>query len=186
MVSTCGLIEVEAACASGSVDEVLAVMPRAECADAGAFRWPKVSQPRTVIEVSDLGCGDLVSHEDLTLIAAQVRGVIVPSASHVSGILRVGRLAAGRAAQHGEWRLLCHCHAGSSRSVAAAYVILADLAGEGNEQMAFRLLVQACGDDEPSPNLNMVAIADRILGRGGAMLGALGHPRISPAVRTPF
>ncbi len=68
-------------------------------------------------------------------------------------------------------RLLVHCHAGASRSTAAAYVALSLLAGQGAEAAAFtRLLAMTV---KPWPNRLLVEVADRRLGRDGALLAPL-------------
>lgn len=68
-------------------------------------------------------------------------------------------------------RLLVHCHAGASRSTAAAYVALTLLAGEGGEVAAFSRLLELTV--KPWPNRLLVEVADRRLGRGGALLAPL-------------
>lgn len=64
--------------------------------------------------------------------------------------------------------LLVHCHAGIARSTAIAYAILCQRWGAGHEQAAFNDLLVLQPD--AVPNLHVVNIADRLLGRGGALL----------------
>lgn len=82
----------------------------------------------------------------------------------------VDRLQAVCAAE-GPARLLIHCHAGASRSTAAGYIALSLLAGPGREVAAFdRLLAMTV---KPWPNRLLVEVADRRLGRDGALLAPL-------------
>lgn len=74
--------------------------------------------------------------------------------------------AAGEAARH----LLIHCHAGISRSTAAAAVMMAQF-NPGRETEAFLALLQI--RRHAWPNTRVVEMADRILGRGGALLDGL-------------
>lgn len=64
-------------------------------------------------------------------------------------------------------RLLVHCHAGQCRSPALALAIIADRMGPGREGEAVDALLTI----RPTsvPNLLVVALADRVLGRGGAL-----------------
>ncbi len=68
-------------------------------------------------------------------------------------------------------RLLTHCHMGASRSTAAAYLAFAVHAGLGAEGRAFERFLAAT--NKPWPNRRMVALADDILGRDGALVAPL-------------
>jgi predicted protein tyrosine phosphatase len=68
----------------------------------------------------------------------------------------------------GTTRMLFHCHAGASRSPAACYIALAYLTGSGHEEDAFSTLLTITR--KPWPNLAMIAHADALLGRDGAMI----------------
>lgn len=68
-------------------------------------------------------------------------------------------------------RLLVHCHAGISRSSAIALTILAARMGPGSERRAAEELFRI--RPEAVPNLHVVALADRILARGGHLLEAI-------------
>jgi len=65
--------------------------------------------------------------------------------------------------------ILIHCLAGISRSTAAALVALA-LSAHGREDIVARQLRQAA--PHASPNRRIVALADRLLGRGGRLIEA--------------
>ena len=65
--------------------------------------------------------------------------------------------------------ILIHCVAGISRSTAAALIALA-LAADGREDVAAQRLRRAA--PHASPNRRIVALADRLLGRGGRLIEA--------------
>ena len=87
-----------------------------------------------------------------------------PNARHVDTLIAFGR----------NWNagapILVHCWAGVSRSMAAAYILLCDRLGPGNE----RDIAQAMRRRAPHayPNPLMVKLADRALGRDGRMVAA--------------
>lgn len=68
-------------------------------------------------------------------------------------------------------KVLIHCEAGTSRSPAAALILYACWLGPGREGEAMRLVLT----QRPlaTPNRRMVALADRLLKRGGRLLEAL-------------
>lgn len=112
--------------------------------DAGA---PPVSGPRTLLRFNDI---------------AEVRpGLISPSAETIAAIL----------ALRGTPTLLIHCHAGVSRSTAAAYILACAARPAGGEVALAAHLREAC--PEATPNALMVALADQALERGGAMSAAI-------------
>lgn len=82
----------------------------------------------------------------------------------VEAIIRFGRESLQRS-------LLVHCFHGVGRSAAAALAIIADRMGPGAEQAAVRTLL--AGRPSATPNLVMTAHADALLGRNGALIGAL-------------
>jgi len=107
---------------------------------------PTVSQPRTLLRFND--------------IAEEREGLIAPSTAMLETIL----------ALHQTPTLLIHCFAGVSRSTAAAYV-LACATRPGEEQALAVELRTLC--PEATPNPLMVALADTILERDGAMTRAI-------------
>jgi predicted protein tyrosine phosphatase len=66
---------------------------------------------------------------------------------------------------------LVHCQAGVSRSTAAAYILLAAIAGPGRESEALDAVYAAA--PHAYPNRRMVRLADEVLDRGGALVRAL-------------
>lgn len=92
------------------------------------------------------------------------RGVIVATEDQVAEVIEFGRA-------HAAGSLLIHCMHGIGRSAAAALAILADRMGRGEEAAAYAHLNAM--RPECCPNLVMVAIADRLLGRDGALIAAV-------------
>lgn len=90
-------------------------------------------------------------------------GLVPPSKPVVEAILA---LPAPRASI-----MLLHCHAGISRSTAAAYAMACQNTGPGQEEALAKFLRAA--SPEATPNRLMVALADELLDRGGAMVRAI-------------
>lgn len=68
-------------------------------------------------------------------------------------------------------RVLAHCAAGVSRSSAAALIVYAVVFGPGREEDAIaRVIAQR---PIARPNRRMIAIADRLLDRGGELLAVV-------------
>jgi predicted protein tyrosine phosphatase len=72
-------------------------------------------------------------------------------------------------------RVLFHCHAGASRSPAAAYIALAAWYRDTEENELFDRLLRITR--KPWPNARMVTTADGLLGRGGRLIEPLNHYR---------
>jgi predicted protein tyrosine phosphatase len=71
-------------------------------------------------------------------------------------------------------KVLIHCEAGVSRSPAAALIMYAYWLGPGAEQEAMRrVLAQR---PVAIPNRRMVALADKVLARGGRLIQVLSQP----------
>ena len=100
-------------------------------------------------------------------ISVPVDGYIVPAEEHITDLFNFVR----------EWDrrmpLVVHCYMGISRSTASAYATVCAL----NPQRAEASIAQALRLASPSatPNLRIVALADRALGRGGRMTAAIEH-----------
>lgn len=91
-------------------------------------------------------------------------GIRVATEKQIASALEFGR-------RHAEGTLLVHCFHGVGRSAALALAILADRLGAGNEREALtRLLHQR---PEAIPNVVVTKIADGLLVRNGALIGAL-------------
>ncbi|MBO6638371.1 MAG: tyrosine protein phosphatase [Roseitalea sp.] len=120
---------------------------------------PPVPRPESVIAARHLRL-------NMNDIAVETPGMITPGETHVRQIIGFA---------HGWDRkapMLIHCYAGVSRSTASAYMIALALNPDLDALMAARLLRLRSSTATPNPKL--VAIADDVLGRGGAMVDAIG------------
>lgn len=108
---------------------------------------PTVPGPRTLLRFND--------------IVETRPGLVAPSAQIVAAILALRATPT----------LLIHCHAGVSRSTAAAYVLACAVRPLGEEAALAAHLRAIC--PEATPNALMVALADAALGRDGAMTAAI-------------
>ncbi|MGB3446403.1 MAG: protein tyrosine phosphatase [Xanthobacteraceae bacterium] len=91
-------------------------------------------------------------------------GLIAPSGEMIAAMLDFGRVCAR------ETPLLVHCWAGISRSSAAAYILACDRRPGRESEVADALRARA---PLATPNRLMVALADDLLGRKGAMVDAI-------------
>lgn len=85
-------------------------------------------------------------------------------------------------------RVLFHCHAGASRSPAAAFIASALWQPELDEVAVFARLLEQRILVKPWPNLRMVSVADDVLGRAGHLVGTIqryraAHPNRLAAYR---
>ena len=87
----------------------------------------------------------------------------LPREEHVAAALDFGR-------RHRDGRVLVHCKAGIARSTALALAIIADRLGEGREKEAVSELLVV--RPEAVPNLLILAMADELLARNGALVDA--------------
>jgi predicted protein tyrosine phosphatase len=116
--------------------------------DAEALDLPDGGPPRSVLRFNDI-----VEPRD---------GLVPPSRALMEAVLAT--TAASRTA-------LIHCHAGVSRSTAAAYALASQHVGPGHEQDladALRAMSPAA-----TPNALMIKLADDLLGREGRMISAI-------------
>jgi predicted protein tyrosine phosphatase len=98
-------------------------------------------------------------------ISAPLDGYIVPGEQHVADLLNFVRGWDRRAP------LVMHCYAGISRSTASAFASVCALSPHRDE----RNIAQALRLASPTatPNIRIVSLADRLLGRGGRMTSAI-------------
>lgn len=98
-------------------------------------------------------------------ITAPIDGHIMPSEAHVHTLLDFVQ----------QWDrmhpIVIHCWAGISRSTASAFTTICAL----NPQRSETTIAEALRAASPtaSPNVRLVAIADRVLGRDGRMVAAI-------------
>jgi predicted protein tyrosine phosphatase len=102
---------------------------------------------------------------DMDDINDHIEGYVVPAEEHVGDLLRFVR-AWPRAAP-----LVVHCYAGISRSTAGAFVTACALNPRRDELTIARALRAA--SHTATPNVRIVSLADRMLGREGRMVAAI-------------
>ncbi|MGZ8299622.1 MAG: tyrosine phosphatase family protein [Rhodoplanes sp.] len=102
---------------------------------------------------------------DMDDICSPLDGYILPQAHHVERLLSFVR------AWDRTQPLVVHCHAGISRSSAAAFVSACALAPNRDE----RMIALAVRKASPTalPNTRIVSLADQLLGRNGRMTAAI-------------
>ena len=117
---------------------------------------------------------------DMDDITDHIEGYVAPAEEHVGDLLRFVR-AWDRAAP-----LVVHCYAGISRSTAGAFVAACAL----NPQRDEAKIARALRDASPTamPNIRIVSLADRILGRDGRMIAAIQSigPGMASYASEPF
>lgn len=159
-LTVCGLDEIEGHCQSG-VSHVLSIL------DPG---WPAPA------------FGRYGEHARLELrfndvIEADAPGE-PPAPEHVAQVLEFG--TALRADDH----LLVHCHAGVSRSTAAMTLILAQARPDSP---ADEVMAEVVRIRKPAwPNLRMIELGDRMLGRDGALVAAVHARYAAVLARKPY
>jgi predicted protein tyrosine phosphatase len=104
--------------------------------------------------------------------------MVFPTEAHVRGIIEFGESLRAEKVEH----LLVHCHMGISRSTATAAILMAQ-DNPGREAEVFESLraIRPCS----WPNSRMVALADGLLERGGALVAALRHHHAAMARAYP-
>jgi predicted protein tyrosine phosphatase len=117
---------------------------------------------------------------DMDDINEHIEGYVLPAEEHVGDLLRFVR-AWDRAAP-----LVVHCYAGISRSTAGAFVSACALNPSREEMVIARALRAA--SPTATPNLRIVSLADRMLGRNGRMVAAIRSigPGMAAYASEPF
>jgi predicted protein tyrosine phosphatase len=124
---------------------------------------------------------DKASHLRLIMndIDRPAEGLIAPEAHHIHELVEFLK------GWDQESPLLIHCHAGISRSPAAAFIALCLLSPQMSEEELARRLREA--SPAAKPNRLIVRLADDILGREGRMVAACAALTVPPPVREgPF
>ncbi len=98
-------------------------------------------------------------------ISVPLDGYVLPEEAHVADLLAFVRGWDRRAP------LVVHCYAGISRSTASAFVSVCALAPHRDEAAIARALRRA--SPTATPNMRIVLLADRLLGRDSRMITAI-------------
>jgi len=106
---------------------------------------------------------------DMVRAGPERPGRVPPTRDDARRILEVGSRCLA-AARERSLHLLVHCHAGSSRSGAAGYLLLAQALGPGREAEALHRLCELRPAVLPNPLL--VGFGDELLGREGSLVRA--------------
>ncbi len=153
-LSICGLDELDDFCSAGVTHVVSILDP--EWTDPEVFDRFTL-QRRTLLRFDD--------------IVTPREGMAHPERAHIIELLQTGAALAESPVEH----LLIHCHAGISRSTAAAAILMAQF-NPGREAECFARIREV--RPRNWPNSLMIRIADELLGRNGALVAALrGHYR---------
>ena len=163
MIHVCSLSRLQETVASTGARHVVSLLGRED----------NLSRPATILPENHLW---LQVHD----ISAPLEGYVTPETEHVEQLILFVR----------RWRrdkpLVVHCYAGISRSTAAAFVSVCAL----NPQSEERTIASALRRASPTatPNLRIVTLADRLLGRDGRMIRAVEEigPGTIAAEALPF
>src|SRR5271163_4631934 len=98
-------------------------------------------------------------------ISSPLDGYIMPGRDHVADLLRFVRGWNRRAP------LVVHCYMGISRSTASAFASVCALNPHRDEESIAQALRRA--SPTATPNIRIVSLADRLLGRDGRMVAAI-------------
>ena len=148
-ITICGISELGEHCAAG-VTHVLSIL------------GPKASDPADFAEFAPHRRLNLRFHDVIEPHPDQLG----PTREHVERLLEFGR----EVNETPEAHLLVHCHAGISRSTAAATLLLM----QANPQWSARSALEAIAALRPQawPNLLILEIGDELLGRNGEIVAA--------------
>jgi len=98
-------------------------------------------------------------------ISDPLDGYIIPDEEHIADLLKFVRRWDRRAP------LVVHCYAGISRSTASAFASVCALNPDRDEASIAHALRRA--SPTATPNIRIVSLADRLLGRKGRMIAAI-------------
>jgi predicted protein tyrosine phosphatase len=118
----------------------------------------RVERPAAIVEENHLW---LRLHD----ISEPLEGYVFPDEEHVAGLLAFVRRWDRRAP------LVVHCYAGISRSTASAFASVCALNPHRDEDSIAQALRRA--SPTATPNIRIVSLADRLLGRDGRMVTAI-------------
>jgi len=118
----------------------------------------QIERPATIVEENHLW---LRLHD----ISEPLDGYIMPDEDHVADLLNFVRRWDRRAP------IVVHCYAGISRSTAGAFASVCALNPARDENSIAQALRRA--SPTATPNIRIVSLADRLLGRQGRMVAAI-------------
>jgi predicted protein tyrosine phosphatase len=118
----------------------------------------RVERPKSIVEANHL----ILGMDD---ISVPMDGYVIPADEHVTRLIAFVR-GWDRAKP-----MVVHCYAGISRSTAGAYVAACALNPRRDEMALARELRRLSAT--ATPNIRIVSLADRVLGRGGRMIEAI-------------
>ncbi|MGO9046768.1 MAG: tyrosine phosphatase family protein [Xanthobacteraceae bacterium] len=118
----------------------------------------RIERPSAIVEENHLW---LRLHD----ISSPLDGYIIPDEEHVADLLSFVRRWDRRTP------LVVHCYAGISRSTASAFAAVCALNPHRDEINIARTLRRA--SPTATPNIRIVSLADRLLGRKGRMVAAI-------------
>ena len=110
-------------------------------------------------------------------VIEQQPAMAAPDVGHIAAILKFGTELGSHAAP----RLLIHCHAGISRSTAAAIILLAQHGAEADAAVAQIVSVRP----RAWPNLRMIEIGDRMLKQENRLVHAVRRHHARALVARP-
>ncbi|MBM3647280.1 MAG: protein-tyrosine-phosphatase [Alphaproteobacteria bacterium] len=148
-VTVCGIPELPEHAATG-VSHVLSIIDSYEPKPGALDKYPPVDH-------------ELIRFDD---VVAEYPGFEACTPDHIATILAFGE----RVQTWPDSHVLVHCHAGISRSTAAAAILMCQHAA-GQEEAAFLRLLRL--RKHGWPNTRMVEFADTLLKRNGALMQGL-------------
>ena len=157
-LSVCGLAELTEIVKSGPT-HVVSILD------------PEAPEPEDLAGLSDGARVQLRFHD----VSCETPGYLAPQRDDIDALLAFGRTIAMNPSPH----VLVHCHAGISRSTAAAVVLLVQRR-PGAERQVFEWVSQV--RPVAWPNARIIRLADAALDLGSALVAAMAwHRREIPA-----
>ncbi|MCC6778807.1 MAG: protein tyrosine phosphatase [Hyphomicrobiales bacterium] len=148
MIHVCSLARLHATVEETGAQHVVTLLKQTD----------RIERPRNVSELNHL----ILGMDD---IAIPMDGYVLPAEEHVATLIdfvcRWERVSP----------IVVHCYAGISRSTAGAFVAACALNPQREETAIAWAIRRASAT--ATPNARIVAIADRLLGRGGRMTSAI-------------